>query len=65
MGLIGLGRARDALEAIVGCSVDLIPAADLEPGVRDNVEAEAIARQLAEIVGPFAGDSSTWTQDND
>lgn len=43
MGLIGLGRARDALEAVIGCSVDLIPAADLKSGVRENVEAEAIA----------------------
>lgn len=43
MGLIGLGRARDALEAVIGCSVDLIPAADLKAGVRDDVEAEAIA----------------------
>jgi predicted nucleotidyltransferase/DNA-binding XRE family transcriptional regulator len=43
MGLIGLGRARDALEAIVGCSVDLIPARDLKPGVRERVEAEMIA----------------------
>lgn len=43
MGLIGLGRARDALEAIVGCSVDLVPAGDLKAGVRERVEAEAIA----------------------
>ncbi len=43
MGLVGLGRARDALEAVIGCSVDLIPVADLKAGVRDNVEAEAIA----------------------
>ncbi len=43
MGLLGLGRARDALEAIIGCSVDLVPAADLKAGIRERVLAEAIA----------------------
>lgn len=43
MGLIGLGRACDAFEAIVGCRVDLIPADDLKPRVRERVEAEMIA----------------------
>ena len=43
MGLIGLARARDALEAIVGCPVDLVPASDLKPGMRERVAAEAIA----------------------
>jgi hypothetical protein len=42
MGLIGLGLARDALEAIVGCAVDLVPASDLKTSVRDRVEAEMI-----------------------
>ena len=43
MGLLGLGRVRDALESIVDCRIDLIPATDLKPGVRDRVEAEMIA----------------------
>jgi hypothetical protein len=42
MGLIGLGRARDALEAVLGCLVDLVPASDLKKGVRERVEAEMI-----------------------
>ena len=43
MGLIGLGKARDALEAILGCAVDLVPASDLKTGVRNRVEADMIA----------------------
>lgn len=43
MGLIGLGTARDALEAIVGCTVDLVPASDLKPNIRKRVEVEMIA----------------------
>ncbi|WP_375479710.1 helix-turn-helix domain-containing protein [uncultured Jatrophihabitans sp.] len=43
MGLIGLGRARDALGAIIGCSVDLVPVTDLKAGVREHVEAEMVA----------------------
>lgn len=42
MGLVGLGRARGALEAIIGCSVDLIPEADLKADFRDKVDAEAL-----------------------
>ena len=42
-GLVGLGRVRDELEAIVGCRVDLVPATDLKAGVREHVEAEMIA----------------------
>lgn len=42
MGLIGLGKARDALEAIVACTVDLVPASDLKPNIRKRVEAEMI-----------------------
>jgi predicted nucleotidyltransferase/DNA-binding XRE family transcriptional regulator len=41
--LIGLGRARDELEAIVGCRVDLVPATDLKAGVREHVEGEMVA----------------------
>jgi uncharacterized protein len=43
MGLVGLGRARDELEAIIGCRVDLVPASDLKAGVREHVEAELVA----------------------
>jgi len=43
MGLVGLGRARDELEAIVGCPVDLVPASDLKACVRDQVETEVVA----------------------
>jgi predicted nucleotidyltransferase len=42
MGLVGLGLARDELEAIIGCRVDLVPAGDLKAGVRERVAAEAI-----------------------
>jgi predicted nucleotidyltransferase/DNA-binding XRE family transcriptional regulator len=42
MGLIGLGRARDALENIIGCRVDLIPASDLKAGVRQRIEDEMV-----------------------
>lgn len=43
MGLVGLGRARDDLEAIVGCAVDLVPFGDLKAGIREHVEAEMVA----------------------
>jgi len=43
MGLFNLGRARSELEAILGCSVDLIPATDLKAGVREHIEADMIA----------------------
>lgn len=43
MGLVALTRARDDLEAIIGCRVDLVPASDLKPGVRETVEAEIVA----------------------
>jgi len=33
MGLLGLGRVADALEAIVGARVDLVPAGQLKPDV--------------------------------
>lgn len=42
LGLIGLGRLRDDLEAIIGSPVDVIPASDLKPSVRERVEAELI-----------------------
>jgi predicted nucleotidyltransferase len=40
LGLIGLRRVRDALEAILDARVDLVPAGDLKPDVRARVEAE-------------------------
>ena len=42
MGLIGLGRARDNFEAVLGCRVDLVPAADLKTAIRDRIRAEMI-----------------------
>ncbi len=42
VGLIGLGRAREAVERIVGAKVDLIPASGLKPDVA--------ARAIAELV---------------
>ena len=41
--LFGLGRLEADLEAILGTRVDLIPAADLKPGVRERVESDLIA----------------------
>jgi predicted nucleotidyltransferase len=43
LSLFGLGRVEADLEAIVGTRVDLIPAADLKPGVRLRVERDLIA----------------------
>ncbi len=43
IGLLGLGRAIRDLEEVLQVRVDLIPASDLKPGVRDMVEAEALA----------------------
>jgi predicted nucleotidyltransferase len=43
MGLLGLGRVQDELEAIVGGRVDLIPAEDLKPGVRARVMRDLVA----------------------
>jgi uncharacterized protein len=43
MGLVGLGRAREDFEAIVGCPVDLVPFEDLKTGIRERVEAEMVA----------------------
>jgi uncharacterized protein len=42
LSLFGLGRLEAELEAIIGTRVDLIPAADLKPGVRERVEADLI-----------------------
>jgi len=43
LSLFGLGRLEAGLEAILGTRVDLIPDADLKPGVRERVEADLIA----------------------
>ena len=43
LSLSGLGRIEADLEGILGTRVELIPAADLEPGVRERVEADLIA----------------------
>jgi predicted nucleotidyltransferase/DNA-binding XRE family transcriptional regulator len=43
LSLFGLGRVEADLEAILGTRVDLIPAADLKPGVRERVEHDLVA----------------------
>lgn len=43
LSLFGLGRAEADLEAILGSRVDLIPAADLKPGIRERVERDLVA----------------------
>jgi len=43
MGLLGLGRVAEALEAIVGAPVDVVPAADLKPDVRQRAERDLVA----------------------
>jgi predicted nucleotidyltransferase len=43
LSLFGLGRAEADLEAILGTRVELIPAADLKPGVRERVERDLVA----------------------
>jgi uncharacterized protein len=43
LSLFGLGRLEADFEGILGTRVDLIPAADLKPGVRERVESDLIA----------------------
>jgi hypothetical protein len=43
LSLFGLGRLEADLEAILGSRVDLIPAANLKPGVRERVESDPSA----------------------
>jgi predicted nucleotidyltransferase/DNA-binding XRE family transcriptional regulator len=43
VGLFELGRLAAELQELLGARVDLVPAADLKPGVRRNVLAELIA----------------------
>lgn len=42
IGLFGLARVQEQLEQILHAPVELIPAADLKPGVRANVLAELV-----------------------
>jgi predicted nucleotidyltransferase len=42
MGLLGLGRVQERLEAILGTKVDLVPAADLKPAVRERAEHDLV-----------------------
>jgi predicted nucleotidyltransferase len=43
MSLFGLGRVEADLEAILGARVDLIPAADLKPSVRERIQRDTVA----------------------
>jgi len=43
MGLLGLGRVTEDLEAVVGARVDLVPAGQLKPGVRRRAERDLVA----------------------
>jgi len=43
MGLLGLGRVIDELEAVVGARVDLVPAGQLKPAVRQRAERDLVA----------------------
>jgi predicted nucleotidyltransferase/DNA-binding XRE family transcriptional regulator len=43
MGLLGLGLVRAELESILGAPVDLVPASDLKPDVRERALQDAIA----------------------
>jgi predicted nucleotidyltransferase/DNA-binding XRE family transcriptional regulator len=42
VGLFALGRLRSELEAILGTAVDIIPAGDLKPDIRQRVEHELV-----------------------
>jgi predicted nucleotidyltransferase len=43
MGLFELGRLTEELQQLLGARVDLVPAADLKPGVRANVLADLVS----------------------
>lgn len=43
MGLLGLGRVAEELEAIVGARVDLVPAGQLKPRVQRRAEPDLVA----------------------
>jgi predicted nucleotidyltransferase/DNA-binding XRE family transcriptional regulator len=42
IGLLGLARLQAQLEELIGAPVDLVPAADLKPGVRSEVEQDLV-----------------------
>jgi predicted nucleotidyltransferase len=42
-GSVRLGRLEAELEGTLGTQVDLIPAPDLKPGIRERIEADLIA----------------------
>jgi uncharacterized protein len=42
MGPLGLGRLTDELEAVVGARVDLVPAGQLKPAVRQRAERDLV-----------------------
>jgi hypothetical protein len=43
MGLLGLGRVADDLEAVIGTRVDLVPAGQLKPEVRRRAERDLVS----------------------
>jgi uncharacterized protein len=43
VGLLGLARLERDLEDVLHAPVELVPAKDLKPGVREHVQAEFIA----------------------
>lgn len=43
MGLFGMGRLADKLEAILGARVDLVPVQGLKPEVRARIQRELVA----------------------
>jgi hypothetical protein len=43
MGLFGFGRLQSDLAAILDAHVDLVPASDLKPGVKNSVRADRVA----------------------
>ena len=43
MGLLGLGRVTEDLEAVIGTRVDLVPAGQLKPAVRRRAERDLVA----------------------
>ncbi|MFN8076596.1 MAG: nucleotidyltransferase domain-containing protein [Kineosporiaceae bacterium] len=43
MGIVGFGRLVEDFERVLGgIDVDLVPASDLKPGLREQIEREAI-----------------------
>ena len=43
LGLLGLGRLAEDLEALLGARVDLVPSRDLKPEVRARVETDLVS----------------------